>query len=172
MSEKTKKSIGLLIYTWCIYNLYIFIAGPIAMCTNYGGIWFRFYFRDIFLLGYTIDIFRKNGLNIFMAILSILTLLGYLTLTIFPQFVVSWKKQSLFRAWIISMTGLLIGSGLYLFGIAGASKFPNIGLEVLALLCLFYYGLHLGNKMLNKTEGGHESARRIKYLLTKPCMRI
>lgn len=110
LQEKTKKLIFVL-YSWLIYNSYLFITAPILIfeigLLEYfyllGGILFLFYFVKVLI--YDGWFMSSTFCTPFLVIL----------LTAAYPFSLWWRKQSFFRAWLLAFSGMFCGTGANLF---------------------------------------------------------
>lgn len=165
MRNKYWRYFAFFMYSWLIYNSFLFIGAPILIY-SYGiseyiaGIAMLltvcFYF--IFLLDY------RAITNIILLIL-----LGGLVYCI-PVHL--WlRKQSILTAFLLSVLNLLMGTGSLFFWNCLFPNQPKSGPFLLLAVCLFYILLYYGNKLQKKYYPGNKVANRIRSWLKAPCLR-
>lgn len=97
-------------------------------------------------------------------------LFGLIIIAVYSLPFIFWfKKQSILRAWMLSLMGLLAGPGIvFLFNDFN----PNIlkSLNTLIILCSFYFFLILLNKCQRKYFPANKLANQIRHFLKSICL--
>ena len=170
MKRGIKYNLILLFYSWCIYNLWLFIMAPyfikkmgilqygiyaILTLSAYYDIYFLFNSLDVFFTGYAIIplfFFFAGGLTLFLW----------------------WRKQTIIRAWLLSLAGMLFGPGL-IFCIVPYMRFgppERAGFYGLLALNIIYLFILVGNFLQKRFWPQNRFINNIRNILQRPCIRI
>lgn len=103
--------------------------------------------------------------------LIILLFLGALVFGYCLPFILWLIKQSILRAWSISLLGLFFGFGILSFANHISSKLSLMGVYIFIIICLFYLIIYFGDKYQSRYFPDNKFANKIRYLPTWPCLR-
>lgn len=93
-------------------------------------------------------------------------------LGLYTLIVVLWcKKQTILRAWLLALTGMFAGPGLFF-----CMRMPGDGGDIKGLAAiiginLFYSLLYIGNFLRKKYWPDNKICDKIRPILKKPCLR-
>lgn len=173
MKSNLFKYIIFFIYTSLIYFLSVF-TGSLAtlIIYNFNTMLNYFYFVIYliyipFYLLYITEYRPPNQAS--EAIFSITILIIAIGIYVTP-FVFWYIRQTIARAFIISLMGFIPGPGIvYIIDDIG----PDFTLGIITgLLSIFFYlTLYFGDKLKKKYFPNNKFANKIRYLLTWPCLR-
>lgn len=155
-----------IIYSWLIYNSFIFIGGPILLYSfgvpMYGEIVLTTLGIFFFILAESPNF--HHIIN--MCVLALFLLIFYLLPIIWW-----WKKQTILTALLLSMLGLVIGPGSFIFWSFLFKNQPLCGPFILVSLVLFYLFLYYGNKLQKRYFPENKIANELRKILQWPCLR-
>lgn len=177
MSSKEKKYLIFILYSWLIYNSFIFIAAPFLI-SEYGFItvmgmtaFFIFPIYLFFIIAY------------FFLIIQVLiyypsTLVFFPIVLINSSAIVFWcKKQTITRAWLLALAGTIVGPGLiyWFFTKNNSTTFSHSisSAQLWGILCLnaIYLAIFISNYMLKTYYPDNRFGKWIRDALKKPCFR-
>lgn len=175
--KKVIRHLIFILYTWLIYNLYIFVSWPVIV-DLYGktvflsllGLFFVLPFSPIIILGIIFinwDLSGVSPFHIFEGLLFFIIALIMIWIYAVP-FYFWYKKQTLFKAWIISMLGALAGPGIAV----SLPGWPLTPLYISLPVCLFYFFLYLSDKSQQKNDPDNKFVNKIRFMVKWPCLKI
>lgn len=85
-------------------------------------------------------------------------------------FILWYLRQTVMRAFFLSLTGLFCGPGL-IFVLERHGSDDYAGLMTISLLIIFYLTLYYGNKYQKRYYPNNRFANKIRRLLAWPCLR-
>lgn len=167
MERRIKKKLIFILYSWFIYNAYVFTITPI-------------YIKDTDFLSSIL--FALLALSSYFSIIAFLmclpyifTILGFILGLCFFAGTISFlfwgRKQTIIRAWLLAETGMFMGPGIpFVFfhnTIDSGYVSPFYGILGLNLLFLT---LLIGNYMQKKFWSNNRVMNKICYILKWPCL--
>lgn len=173
MRNKALKIGIFLLYSFLIFNAYFIIGAPvIGYFYGYPKLFLYplIVIMDLpqFIIAMTMAFLSRPLLYIFIFAAASF----FLFLLWFLQFHLWWKKQTIFSAFLITLTGLLFGPGLHFFrGFFEEMRSPWPGPLILLSVCLFYGLLYLANYLQKKYWPDNKFCKRIRFILKWPCLR-
>lgn len=171
MKNKYGEVLIFIAYTWLIINSYYFIGAPIIIY-SFGFKQFLeaslFFFPFLILFFLEVPIFSLDTL--FFIGRAILILLGFAFVYFIPVHS-WWCRQTLLKAFFLSLTGLIIGPGSVFFWTFIGKNMPKTGLLILPLICFFYRFLYEINELQKKFFPDNKFCNAIRFALKWPCLR-
>lgn len=170
MSNNIKQNIILLLYSWVIYNLYVvFLSHSLIIDWGFFG-----YIGAMIGMLSSISIFVIffNNMKFFITppvlwFLLFCILCGITTLWFW------WKKQTLARAWLLSLVGVLAGPGM-IFVVP--TRFPIYHpihpFSAVIYLNIFFTLLVIINFLQKKFWPSNKICNKIRRILQWPCIRV
>lgn len=175
MRNKIVKTLIFLLYSWFIYNSYLVILSA------------YFIYQGYLLHAISTPLSILTFYSFFMLVYNILKfirfhiILGFLfspynLWLVIPIIIVNavslffWlKKQTIARAWLLAMAGIICGPGL----LCAVQIFNSLSPLILGSLCLsiLYVLLIVSNYLQKRFYPDNKFANRIRKLLKWPCLR-
>lgn len=166
--KKIAKYLIFILYTWLIYNLNYLIMTPYTISqTN--------------LLTFIIDGFLTlSSYNFFLIVSKIIGALFtrnyWIILILFLCFAIPiffwFRKQTIFRAWMVAVSGFIAGPGI--FFIIGSFRFGPVNemglIGFLAMNVLFPL-LMIANWAQKRYWPGNKFCDRVRRMLRWPCLK-
>lgn len=177
MLNKHIRFIVFFLYSWCIYQSYFFITAPLSIYNSYieegylylPSLWniilSFFWIHLLILVIQDFALFIQNVIIPF--IIPVSMLIGLYTFI----FNIWWKRQTILSAWLLALTGMFVGPGIF-FCIRMPGDGSNYtGLYAIIGINIFYFLLFIGNFLQKKYWPSNKLCNRIRSILTWPCLR-
>lgn len=165
MVSKAIRVIIFIIYTWGVINVAFLVSAPVIMLWGDEPL-IETLWADISFIPEKIYIVLTTPGSHTEA--AIIWFFGFIYL--FP--LCYWcDRQTLLRAWALSMFGLFIGPGIeFFFGII-KTELVLVGVRLLVGLNVFYLILYLGAKYQEKYGLHNRVLNFFRFILTWPCFK-
>lgn len=113
-----------------------------------------------------VDIRIRDSIDLIILLFTLALIFGYCL-----PFILWFRKQTILRAWSLSLLGLFFGFGILSF-INPITRGTNaMGVFIFIIICIFYLIIYFSNKYQNEYFHDNKFANKIRYLLTWPCLR-
>lgn len=167
MLGKLKKNLILLVYSWLIYNFGFLVV--VACFLFDKEIFIYISMAGMALSGYFEFIFIQPGSGILSPSIRELTLICFFSgcVTLFFW----WRKQTIIRAWLFSLSGMMTGPGLMYFALSFAIARKHEWWYGMLWLNIFYLALLIGNFLQKRFWPENRICNRIRFILKWPCIR-